>query len=235
MFLDTITRLDSAVSLPKDKIIDLIVLAQAGCIESRNKVVMSYSRMIRKNALVYCEKMKGVYTLDELFNEGVLGIIRAIELFNPEKASFTTYAGMWINAEISTYIVEKLNCVFVSKTTYLNNKKKGFDPISEVSLYTPVKTSNRGKDLQFIDILEDDKFSENLEDIEHTLVYDIIEKALTSWEKEFIKEHYGLYPYENATPLTVLSDKMKNTNPKKLALIKSKIVLKIKKYIEGLE
>lgn len=45
--------------------------------------------------------------VDELAQEGVIGLMKAIQPFDPAKGKFGTYAAWWIHAAIDAFIVEK--------------------------------------------------------------------------------------------------------------------------------
>jgi RNA polymerase sigma factor (sigma-70 family) len=77
---------------------ELVTLAQKGDLEARNQLVETNQKFIIKTARNY--KNRGV-ELHDLVVEGTLGLIEAIERFNPEyNVNFLTYASHWIKKYI---------------------------------------------------------------------------------------------------------------------------------------
>ena len=74
-------------------------LAKTGDIDARNRIVEGNLRFVTKIASTY--KGKGL-PLDDLINEGSLGLMTAVERFDPDSGnSFLTYAKFWIHQSIS--------------------------------------------------------------------------------------------------------------------------------------
>lgn len=115
---------------------------------------------------------------EELISVGSIGLMKAIKSFNSEKGnSFSTYASRCIQNEILMMIR--------SQRKYMN----------EVSLEDKVKTDKEGNDVSLIDILEDT--SENISEKAETKilfqkVMEIIDKTLSTREKEIINLRYGI-------------------------------------------
>lgn len=115
---------------------------------------------------------------EELISVGSIGLMKAIKSFDDEKGnSFSTYASRCIQNEILMMIR--------SQRKFLN----------EVSLEDKVKTDKEGNDVSLIDILEDtnENISEKAETkILFQKVMDVIDKTLTSREKEIICLRFGI-------------------------------------------
>lgn len=79
---------------------DLCKRAREGDIDARNKLVSSNLRLVVMYAKKYLTYATGL-TLEDLIQEGNLGVIRAVKTFDPDKGRFTTYASHWINQSIS--------------------------------------------------------------------------------------------------------------------------------------
>jgi RNA polymerase sigma factor (sigma-70 family) len=70
---------------------------------ARDKLVKSNLRLVYKLALAY--KSKGI-PLDDLVQEGNIGLLKAIEKFDPTKGfQFKTYAVWWIRQAIGTHLL----------------------------------------------------------------------------------------------------------------------------------
>lgn len=116
--------------------------------------------------------------IDELISIGTVGLIKAIESFNPSKGTrLATYASRCIENEILML--------------FRNNKKQK----SEVYLQDPIGTDKEGNIICLIDVLSSDKDSV-IDTVERNLqikaLYNKIESVLTDRECKIIVMRYGL-------------------------------------------
>ena len=81
--------------------IDLAELAKAqtGDIAARNRIVVANIGLVRTIADTY--RAPGDQAYDDIVQDGILGLMKAIALFDPSRAAFSTYASMWIRSTIS--------------------------------------------------------------------------------------------------------------------------------------
>lgn len=91
-------RLTQAPLLTKEEEVLLTRAAQTGCDESRTRLVESNVRLVINIARGYkCPSIP----LEDLVQEGVIGLMHAIERFDPEKGfRFSTYATHWIRQSV---------------------------------------------------------------------------------------------------------------------------------------
>ncbi|MEO0254461.1 MAG: sigma-70 family RNA polymerase sigma factor [candidate division WOR-3 bacterium] len=95
--------------LPPDEIDELVIKAQKGDKIAKEKVVHSLLRMVVSIAMKY--KDFGV-PVQDLINEGNLGLLRAIEKFDPtKKVHFIGYAPYWIKQAITRALDEQSTTV----------------------------------------------------------------------------------------------------------------------------
>ena len=87
----------------------------------RERLVASQLRLVMKIAR---QHSRGRYEVDDLINEGVIGLIHAVEKYNPDRGvSLTVYAAWWIRAYVRRFILENYRLVRFGTT---NEQRKLF-------------------------------------------------------------------------------------------------------------
>ena len=152
---------------------------------AQNKLVKSNLRFVVKIAKSY----KG-YEVEDLINEGNIGLMKAAEKFNPECGTkFITYAVWWIKAYIQKSIRETATGIKFPSSKYkeMNNPKWKFS-----SLNKEVKFDN--KNVELISLIED-IYSESPEEkiIQNYLLNELYQNIneLNDIEKNVILNRYG--------------------------------------------
>lgn len=117
--------------------------------------------------------------MEELISIGTIGLIKAVDTFNHEKASkLATYAARCVENEI---------------LMYMRVKKK---LSRETSYYEPIGTDKEGNEIQLLDIMES-KEPAALEQIglkdDTKKIYDLLGEVLTERERQVLIMRYGLY------------------------------------------
>lgn len=69
--------------------------------EIKNRLVMANLRLVAKIAMEY--QHFGV-DLEDLINEGNMGLMRAVDFYKPSKGKFPYYASLWIRQRITRYL-----------------------------------------------------------------------------------------------------------------------------------
>ena len=128
--------------------------------------------------------------LDDLISIGTIGLIKAIQTFDFQKASrLSTYAARCIDNEL---------------LMLLRSKKKSS---KEVSLYEPIGTDKEGNEISLLDVIETEpvdvvKNYSLKQDIDY--LYQLLPKILSSREQEIIILRHSLHGTEAITqrPIT---------------------------------
>ncbi len=107
--------------LSKEREMELIKKGQSGDLAARNRVVVNHLRFVVKTAL---ENQGYGIELEDLINEGNLGLLRAFDKFDTERGcSFISYAGWWVKQFIQQAIQEKSSAIRIP-VNRLNQIKK---------------------------------------------------------------------------------------------------------------
>lgn len=87
---------------------------EEGNVEAAHKLINAHLRLVVKIATTY---KRYALPLNELISEGNIGMLQAIQRFNPDRGfRFTTYAIWWIKAAIQEYILHNWSLVKIGTT-----------------------------------------------------------------------------------------------------------------------
>ena len=119
----------------KDEENDLILKAQNGDIEARNRIIEGNLKLVISIAKRYLNR--GL-SFEDLIQEGSFGFVKAINKYDFSKeCKFSTYASWWIRQYITRYIDNKSKVVRLP--VYLHDRIKNY----KRAYYTLLQTLNR--------------------------------------------------------------------------------------------
>lgn len=153
-----------------------------GSLEAKDILIQRNLRLV---AHIVKKYQGAAEELDDLISIGTIGLIKAIQTFDFQKASrLSTYAARCIDNEL---------------LMLLRSKKKSS---KEVSLYEPIGTDKEGNEISLLDVIETEpvdvvKNYSLKQDIDY--LYQLIPKILSQREQEIITLRYGLYGKEEMT------------------------------------
>ncbi len=165
---------------------DIITLIQSKELDAMDYMLNRYKHLVRKKA-------KALYLIggdkDDLIQEGMIGLYKAIRDFNPQKDnSFYNFADLCISRQIYTAIKS-------------SNRKKNLPLNTYVSLYTPAYSDSFDIDEKepLIDLMYEKKIpnpEELILDKERTsmLEYELV-RRLSSFEKIVLDLYLEDYTY----------------------------------------
>lgn len=162
-------------ALSKEQEDELIDKMLAGDTLARDRLIESNLRLVAYVAKKYSKEKKD---FDDLVSIGTIGLIKAVNSFNPEK-----------NIRLATYAVR---CITNEILMVIRAEKK---LVNEVSLEEPIGKDSEGNEISLMDILTDEEesvFQEAMKEIHQKKLYRAIRNCLSEREQEIILLRYGL-------------------------------------------
>lgn len=145
--------------------------------EKARQVLIEYN--LRLVAHIVKKYQSSEDDMEELISIGTIGLIKAVDTFDHEKASkLATYAARCVENEI---------------LMYMRVKKK---LQRESSYYEPIGTDKEGNEIQLLDIMESkDPTAMELIGLKDDTrkVYELLETVLSERERQVVVMRYGLY------------------------------------------
>jgi RNA polymerase primary sigma factor len=245
-------EITSATLLSSDKQIMLCIRAQRGDKFSRDTLINSNIRFVINIARQYLGQGMD---LADLVSEGVIGLIRAIDKFDPSMGNkFITYAGWWIRQSILQALNEHTKSVriplnksllfrkFLKEKSLLQQKYMRDTTEQEVleSLELDFEDMAHNSDTSIDEPLYDDMTSFNFLENSNAdppdsklmreseqLSIELMLKFLNKREREILKLYFGI-GYERTHTLEEISDKFKLTR-ERIRQIKKAAIRKLRR------
>lgn len=180
-----LSQFASSDVLSNEEAVLLHNLFKSGQEGAREQLVRSNMRLVMKIANDY--RRFGM-DFEDIVSSGTIGLLKAIEMFDPEKGGFSAYASTWINKYIR-----------MALDSYRGIHTKRYDRMTQEERSSLVMESLNEKvgdgDTEFADSLVSDEVSPS-EAVEKAssidAVRDAIDNALDSREKFVVRARYGL-------------------------------------------
>jgi len=176
--------------------LELCKSAQNGCRKSFDTMVTRNLGLVSKLAQKMYYKNEQ-YSYEDLFQEGVMGLMRAIEKFDPkEGCRFSTYSYYWIYCFVSKYHTNHYGRVRVPSHVKEKLRKlektdsEGFITLKNTLPYVVSLNSCVGESSTLEDLVCDNSFQEL--DCELEIIQDQMRKVLSEREYNVICDRYGL-------------------------------------------
>lgn len=117
-------QIKSIKMLSSEEIRDLVIeYGETKSNKTLEKIIEQNIKLVYRIASKYTSR-SGVYDISDLIQEGVQGVMRAAEKFEPEKGyMFSTYVYWWIENKISRYAIREKSQFAASEATLQNMRK----------------------------------------------------------------------------------------------------------------
>ena len=184
--IDTyLSQFASEKILSNEEIVSLYSLFKSGQEGAREQLVKSNMRLVMKIANDY---KYGRMDFEDIVSSGTIGLLKAIDKFDPEKGGFSACASAYINKYIK-----------MALDSYRGIHTKRYDRMTEEERSSCIVESLNEKvgdgDTEFADSLASDEASPS-EAVEKAssidAVRDAIDNALDSREQYIVRKRYGL-------------------------------------------
>ena len=199
-----LSQFASSNVLSNEEIVSLYSLFKSGVESAREQLVRSNMRLVVKIANDY---KYGRMDFEDIVSSGTIGLLKAIEMFDPEKGAFPQYASAWINKYIR-----------MALDSYRGIHTKRYDRMTQEERSSLVVESLNEKvgdgDTEFADSLVGDEASPS-EAVEKAssikAMYDAINNVLDAREQFIIRSRYGLDGLQELT-LREIAEKLGMTH-----------------------
>ncbi len=200
-------------SKPTEKLVEL---AQSGLTEAMDLIIEKFYPMVVRIASQFYAPWA---EFDDIVQNGLIGLIKAIFYYEPSKSSFSTFAWRSIESEVKTFI------------TYQNRKKNKMlsDSTSMDSIYDDVD------DEQIDYFVADTSTTTNV--VRNTILSIVHEEILESLKEDEVKIFelwLDGYSYKEIEELVGVNfKKVDNTIQKVKRIIRSRLSASILPFLEG--
>ena len=130
---------------------------------------------------------------EDIIQEGLIGLFKAIKSFNPEKqSSFKTFANLCVERQLQTAIKSSTRQKHIPLNSYLSLNISAYDENEDTSLLEVFETENTAEDP--LDIVTKKEY--------YNFVEDRVEETLSDFEKQV------LHRYTNGESYTQIAERL---------------------------
>ncbi len=197
--------------------------------KTKDQIILENLPLVKKVASkIYYRLPKGEIDFDELVNTGIIGLMKAIDRYDKDKAKFSTYAYIKIRGEILDYL-RSLDVMPRSMREKIKeeNLEEGKNlPLSKTAIMVSIEKAivNGDEEFRIVDTLVSDRISPE----EEVIKDDIKEKLLQAIETLNEKEQIALQMlYFEEKSLQEVADVLK-VSVSRVSQIKSEAVKKLR-------
>ena len=180
-----LSQFASSDVLSNEEAVLLHNLFKSGQESAREQLVRSNMRLVMKIANDY--RRFGM-DFEDIVSSGTIGLLKAIEMFDPEKGAFSQYASAWINKYIKMGF-DQCRAIHSKRYDRMTSEERS------VSVAESLNEKIGDGDTEFADSLVSDEVSPS-EAVEKAssidAVRDAIDNALDSREQYVVRARYGL-------------------------------------------
>ncbi len=198
--------------------------------KTKDQIILENLPLVKKVASkIYYRLPKGEIDFDELVNTGIIGLMKAIDRYDKDKAKFSTYAYIKIRGEILDYL-RSLDVMPRSMREKIKeeNLEEGKNlPLSKTAIMVSIEKAIVSGDEEFkiVDTLTSDRISPE----EEVIRDDLREKLLKAIDMLNEKEKITLQMlFFEEKPLQEVAEVL-NVSVSRVSQIKSEAVKKLKK------
>ena len=198
--------------------------------KTKDQIILENLPLVKKVASkIYYRLPKGEIDFDELVNTGIIGLMKAIDRYDKDKAKFSTYAYIKIRGEILDYL-RSLDVMPRSMREKIKeeNLEEGKNlPLSKTAIMVSIEKAIISGDEEFkiVDTLTSDRISPE----EEVIRDDLREKLLKAIDMLNEKEKITLQMlFFEEKPLQEVAEVL-NVSVSRVSQIKSEAVKKLKK------
>ena len=222
--IDTyLSQFASSDVLSNEEIVALHNLFKSGQEGAREQLVKSNMRLVLKVANDY--KWFGM-DFEDIVSNGTIGLLKAIEMFDPEKGGFSACASAYINKYIRMGF-DKYRAIHVKRYDRMTSEERS------VSVAESLNEKIGNGDTEFAESLEADCPTPcervALDDSVRAML-EAMDRVLDSREKSIVRARYGLDGNESMT-LEEIAGRM-NCTRERVRQLEKIAIGKIREYVE---
>lgn len=164
-----IKQIQKTIPPQKKEMEQLLLQTRSGNQHTREILIRKNMRIALKMAYSYRDKT--TIPLEDLFSVAIIGIIKAIEAYDPFKHSyFTSYCGTWMMQSVDRYICDHEALIRIPVHMYEKVKqiRQWREECSKKELFTRIQNSFKVDELEMLDLISYSEI-ENMQSLDQLL------------------------------------------------------------------